>query len=118
MPQKGSINKQEIIDRVCPLPENKYILDIEERRAGKKRDLDLALANKDYLPTCPVGSLDSWAMDMWLEYKLREKFNSLTGLSEIMWKAFSIIIIEEIKIDDIERKKFESDQRQKDFMNR
>lgn len=118
MPKKGPTNKIHIIDRVCPLPENKYILDADERKTGKKRELGLPLANKDVLETCPVASLDPWSVEMWVEYKLREKFNSLSDLPEIMWKAFSVILIQELKIDGIEQKKLEHDLKQKNFQNR
>lgn len=99
MPEGKAKDRSEIIERVCPLPENKHILDRFEKETGNACDLNLLLANRDRLSTCPVMSLDYWALEMWEDYNLRKAFSDMQNLHQLTHKAFRIILIEQLKCD-------------------
>ena len=99
MPKGKPKDRTAIIERVCPLPQNAYIIKRDEKEHNQPRKLDLLLANRDILDTCPVNSLDDWAIQMWNEYNLRKEFGDMANLPEIMFKAFTIILMEQLKCD-------------------
>lgn len=99
--KKGEIKDKKLIkERHCPLPFAKDIV-------AKKPRLNMALANGMILDTCPVGTLDNWAISMFNEYHFQEVFGYDQAMPEITFKAFGVIASEEAKIEKIQRKRDE-----------